>query len=229
MIRVLLADDHSLFRDGLKALLDNESTIKIIGEAEDGRGLVKKYFDLCPDIVISDISMPNKTGTEAAKAILNKDKNAKIIFLSQHTEDNYIYEVLKCGAFGLVGKNIVKNELIIAIESVYKGKHYFIGRTEQELKAILSRFNDIVEKNGDFILDSLTERENEVLIAIGNGFDRDKLARTLKISVRTLDTHRFRIMSKIGVKKQPELIKFAMDLKLKKERELEKIKPFNEN
>lgn len=229
MIRVLLADDHSLFRDGIKALFERENKIKIIGEADDGKTLVKKYFELNPDVVVSDISMPNKNGPEAAKTILHRDENAKIIFLSQHTEDNYIYEVIKSGAFGLVGKNIVKNDLVIAIEAVHKGKRYFVGRTEEELKRIVSRYDNIVEKQGDFILDSLTVRENEVLMVIGDGFDRDKIAKTLKISPRTLDTHRFRIMSKLGVKKQPELIKFAMELKLKKERELEISQSFNAN
>ncbi|PIQ08516.1 MAG: hypothetical protein COW71_11380 [Ignavibacteriales bacterium CG18_big_fil_WC_8_21_14_2_50_31_20] len=229
MIRVLIADDHNLFRDGIKSLFEGESKIQIIGEAEDGRSLVKKYFELNPDIVVADISMPNKSGPEAAITILNRDKNAKIIFLSQHTEDNYVYEVLKCNAYGLIGKNIVKNELIMAINAVHKGERYFVGRTEEQLKAILYRYNSIRKQKDDIVLDSLTTRENEVLMLIGEGFSREKIADELKIAVRTFDTHRLRIMSKLAIHKQPELIKFAIDLKLKKEKEYENSQSFNEN
>jgi len=229
MIRVLLADDHSLFRDGIKSLLNNEKEVAIIGEAEDGKGLVRKYFELKPDVVVTDISMPNTSGPEAAKKILNKDEKAKILFLSQYTEDNYIYEVLKCKAFGLIGKNIVKNELLLAIDSVSIGKYYFVGKTDEELRAILTRFDNIRDKKGDVVLDSLTSRENEVLRAIGDGLTRDEIAGKLKIKVRTIDAHRYTIMFKLGVKRLPELIKFAMDLKIKNEREILESQPFVEN
>ena len=220
MIRVLLADDHALFRDGIRSLIDGEKKIKIIGEAEDGTSLAEKYFQLKPDVVVSDISMPNKSGPEAAKTILNKDQNAKILFLSQHVEDIYVYEVLKCNALGLIGKNIVKNELMLAINAVSKGERYFIGKTEEELELLVARFDNIKEKKGDFILSSLTRRENEVLMAIGEGLPREKIAGKLKISVRTLDIHRYKIMSKLGVKTLPEIIKFAIELKAKNEREM---------
>ncbi|MFH0733187.1 MAG: response regulator transcription factor [bacterium] len=222
MIRVLLADDHSLFRDGIKAIFENNSKIQIIGEADDGFSLIKKYFEMKPDIVISDISMPNKNGPDAAKAILLKDKNARIIFLSQYTLDNYVYEVIQSGAVGLLSKNIIKAELIMAINEVYKGNNYFVGRTKEELENIVSKYDSIVNKDTKPKGERLTNREIEVLLAIGNGFDREKIARELNISKRTFDAHRLHIMSKIKVKKQTELIKFAVELKLKKEKELEK-------
>lgn len=215
MIRVLLADDHALFRAGVKSLFDDAKNIKIIGEAEDGTSMVRKYFELKPDIVISDISMPNKSGPEAAKTILNKDPDAKILFLSQYIEDNYIYEVLKCNAFGLVGKNIIKDELVLAIKFVNKGKRYFTGKTEEELELLLSRFNNIKEKKGNYILDTLTRRENEVLMAIGEGISREKTAEKLKISIKTFDIHKYNIMAKLGIKTLPGIIKFAIELKAK--------------
>ncbi len=213
MIRVLLADDHTLFLDGIKSLFENEMNITIVGEAEDGVGLVRKYFDLKPDVVVSDISMPNKSGPEAAKTILNKDKNAKILFLSQHIEDNYIYEVLKCKALGLVGKNVVKKELMLAIDAVNKGEHYFIGKTEEELQSILTRFNSIRKKSGKVYLNTLTLRENEVLKTIGEGLSREEISKKLKIGGRTFDTHKYSIMSKLGLKTLSEMIKYAVELK----------------
>jgi len=220
MIRVLLADDHSLFRAGVKSLLDEEKNIQVIGEADDGTSLVRKYLELKPDVVVSDISMPNKSGPEAARLILNKDPGAKILFLSQYIEDIYIYEVLKCRALGLIGKNIVKNELILAINAVNKGECYFIGKTEEELKLLVSRFDNIKEKEGRVIISILTHRENEVLMALGEGLSREKISKKLKISIRTLDIHRYRIMAKLGIKTLPEIIKFAIELKLKNEREM---------
>jgi len=213
MIRVLLADDHALFLDGIKSLFENEKGIKIIGETEDGISLVKKYFDLKPDIVVTDISMPNKSGPEAATAIINKDKNAKILFLSQHTDDNYIYEALKCKALGLIGKNIVKNELILAINAVGNGKHYFIGKTDKDLQSILNKFDGIRVNNGFVHVDSLTSRENEVLKAIGEGLSREEISKKLKISVRTFDSHKYNIMAELGIKNTTELVKYAVEIK----------------
>ncbi len=215
MIRVLLADDHTLFRDGIKSLLDSEKDITIIGETENGEGLVRKYFELKPDVVVTDISMPKKPGPVAAKIILKRDKKAKILFLSQHIEDNYIYEALKCKALGLIGKNIVKNELVLAINTVNKGKYYFVGRTDEYLQLILKKFDDIREKNGHFLLSHLTSRENEVLEAIGEGLSRDEIAKKLKIGVKTFDAHKYNIMAKLGMKKKSEIIKYALELKMK--------------
>ena len=135
MIRVLLADDHNLFREGLVSLLSNEKDITVVGQAEDGASLVSKFTELKPDIIISDISMPGKSGPDAVRLITNNDNKVKILFLSQFTGDDYIYSVLQAGGSGLVSKNIMRTELLLAIKTVVKGKKYFIGKTDKELEA----------------------------------------------------------------------------------------------
>lgn len=218
----MLADCQSLFRDGLKAIFENNGKIQIIGEAEDGYGLIRKYFEMKPDIVVSDILMPNKNGIDAVKSILGKDKNAKIIFLTQYTSDNFVYEVIQSGAMGLLSKTILKSELVIAINAVHKGEKYFGRHSKEDLENIVSKYDSIVKKDTMQTGERLTRREIEILLAIGNGFDRERVSTELNISKRTYDAHKIHIMSKLKVKKQSELIKFAIDLKLKKESEIVK-------
>jgi len=210
MKRILIADDHSLFREGIVSMLRDAEDIQIIGEASNGKELEKKYAELMPDVVLSDISMPIKSGPDAVKSILNKFKEARVLFLSQFTGDDYLYSVIKAGALGLISKNCMKDELIFAINQVYHGIKYFKNKSVEELNSIIKRFEDIKMKNMDIHYSSLTPKEEEVLKLVGEGLTSEQIAQQLNLSKRTVDTHRYKIIGTLGLKSLSELIRYAV-------------------
>ena len=211
-IRVLLADDHTLFRNGIISLLENERDIFIVGEVDNGKDLAAKYFEIMPDLVLLDISMPGKSGLEAAKEIKQNDYKAKLLFLSMHEEDEYIYHCLKAGGMGLINKNITKGELILAIKRVSEGSNYFRNNlSEEQIKRIYNKYDRSVSKRPIFLKDSLTSREENVLKLIGQGLTSNEIAQQLNISKRTVDSFRSNIMQKLNIKNLPELIKYAIN------------------
>ncbi len=210
-IRVLIADDHTLFRNGIMSLLESEKDIYIVGEVDNGNDLFNKYFEIMPDIVLADISMPEKSGLEAAKEIKEKDYKAKILFLSMHEEDEYIYHCLKAGGMGLINKNITRGELILAIKKVSEGANYFRNNLSEELiKRIYNKYERTLYKKPALAKDSLTPREESVLRLIGRGLTSNEIAQKLSISRRTVDSFRASIMQKLNIKNLPELIKYAI-------------------
>ncbi len=208
-IRILVADDHKLFRSGVISLLENEPEIFVVGEAENGEQLINFYSELKPDVVLIDISMPFLTGTEALKEIQKEDPDVKALFVSMHDTEEYIYFALKHNAAGLISKNIMKGELIYAIKTAYEGKQYF-GQNwpEERLQEIMVRFEYLTGKNPNN--PSLTPREREILKHIGYGLTSQEIATKLKLSKRTIDSHRAHIMKKLGVSGLTELIKYAV-------------------
>jgi two-component system response regulator NreC len=210
-IRVLLADDHSLFRNGIISLLETERDIYIVGEVDNGNDLPGKYFEIMPDLVLLDISMPGKSGLEAAKEIKQKDHKAKLLFLSMHEEDEYIYHCLKAGGMGLINKNITKGELVLAIKRVSEGANYFRNNlSDEQIKHIYNKYDRSAYKRPTFLKDSLTVREKNVLKLIGQGLTSNEIAQQLNISKRTVDSFRSSIMQKLNIKNLPELIKYAI-------------------
>ncbi|MBK8946907.1 MAG: response regulator transcription factor [Ignavibacteriae bacterium] len=216
MIRVLIADDHKLFREGIISLLKDSPDVLIVGEAEDGRTLEKKFFELMPDVIVTDINMPIKSGPEAASTIINKFKEAKILFLSQYTGDDFIYSILKSGGLGLLSKNIMRDELLNAIKEVNKGNKYFVNKSEIELSEIIGRFEQIERKEKQKSVFGLTSKQLEILKLIGEGLSTEQIAIELKISKRTVDTHRSRIMSTYGFTSVGQLIRHAVLQNMKK-------------
>jgi two-component system response regulator NreC len=210
MIRVLIADDHNLFIEGISSLLEDINNIKIIGCAENGRSLEKKYFDLLPDVIITDISMPIKNGPEAVENILRKNRNCKVLFISQHTGDDYIYSIIKSGGKGFLSKSCSKEDLVLAIEAVYKGKLFFVNKTEQQIDEIVNRFDSQRSMNNLDDYHSLTSKQKEVLGLIGEGFNTQEIARKLEITKRTVDTHRQHIMNILGLHSLPKLVRYAV-------------------
>ena len=211
-IRVLLADDHTLFRNGIISLLENERDIFIVGEVDNGKDLAAKYFEIMPDLVLLDISMPGKSGLEAAKEIKQNDYKAKLLFLSMHEEDEYIYHCLKAGGMGLINKNITKGELILAIKRVSEGSNYFRNNlSEEQIKRIYNKYDRSVNKRPILLKDALTSREENVLKLIGKGLTSNEIAQQLNISKRTVDSFRSNIMQKLNIKNLPELIKYAIN------------------
>jgi two-component system, NarL family, response regulator NreC len=210
-IRVLLADDHTLFRNGIISLLEAEKDIYVVGEVDNGNDLAGKYFEIMPDLVLLDISMPGKSGLEAAKEIRQRDHKAKLLFLSMHEEDEYIYHCIKAGGMGLINKNITKGELVLAIKKISEGMNYFRNNlNEEQIKHIYNKYDRSSYKRPTFLNDSLTAREKNVLKLIGKGLTSNEIAQQLNISKRTVDSFRSSIMQKLNIKNLPELIKYAI-------------------
>ncbi|MCU7492697.1 MAG: response regulator transcription factor [Bacteroidota bacterium] len=212
-IRIVVADDHSLFRSGIISLLEDAAEIFVVGEATDGGDLYEKYFELKPDVILVDISMPGVTGIEALKKILARDPSAKALFLSMHEGEEYVYHILKSGGKGLISKNVMKGELVYAIKTVYSGKKYFGAYwTEERLEELREKYSggDGGGISVQLAEASLTQREIEILRLIGEGYTSNEIASKTGLSKRTVDTHRIHLMSKLGIKSLPELIKYAI-------------------
>ncbi|HEX2867241.1 MAG TPA: response regulator transcription factor [Ignavibacteriales bacterium] len=213
-IRIIVADDHSLFRSGIISLLEDAAEIFVVGEATDGTDLYDKYFDLKPDVILVDISMPGMTGIEAIQKIRQKDPSAKALFLSMHEGEEYVYHILNSGGKGLISKNVMKGELVYAIKAVFTGKKYFGAYwTDERLEELKHKYSG---DGGSGISHTvlaeaaLTQREIEILKLIGEGYTSNEIALRTGLSKRTVDSHRIHLMGKLGIKSLPELIKYAI-------------------
>lgn len=210
-IRIILADDHKLFRSGIISLLDEARDIHIIGEAENGQDLIALYAKLKPDLIIIDISMPVLSGIQAFKAIRRKDKNAKALFLTMYEGDEYVYFTKRLGAKGLLGKNTMKGELIYAIKAIAKGKKYFgKGYDDEKLKEIEKKYKQLIATdvvNGNI---QLNLKERKILELISKGKISQEIADQLKCSRKTIEYYRSRLMQRLNIKSFPELISYAV-------------------
>ncbi|NWF90754.1 MAG: response regulator transcription factor [Ignavibacteriaceae bacterium] len=211
LVKILIADDHELFRKGIISLLLKEDKIKIIGEANDGKDLIYKYFKLKPDLVITDISMPEISGIEAVRILSKKDPDVKVIFLSMYDGDDYIYHSIKSGGLGLINKNISKQELMIAIEYVSNGKKYFGEKyTEEQINRIVNDYEEHSHNSLTDNIEQLTNKEKEVLTLLAEGLTTSEIADKMYIGQRTVETHRSNIMEKLNLKSYPQLMKYAI-------------------
>ena len=212
-IRLLIADDHTILRQGLVDILEKYDDICVVAEAEDGKSLVSKYFTFLPDVVLSDIEMPNLNGIEAAQEILKRHPAAKILFLSMYNSEEDFYKIYQAKALGLIPKEIIKNELVHAIRTVYNGDKYFLGKTEHEIKAIITKYSTISNSNfAEARSTTLTPTEKNVLLFIADGKTSQEIANITNKSKRTVDSIRSTIMSKLNLHTLPQLIKYAMEL-----------------
>jgi len=215
-ITVLLADDHHLFRAGVKKILDVQNNISVAGEAENGAQLITKYFTLNPDVVLVDISMPVLSGTEAVKSIISKDPMAKALFLSMYDSEDYLYLCFAAGGLGLINKNSLEDELVKAITKVSKGEKYF-GKNypEQKLNELRIKFESANKQSQGADITVLTNREKEILELIGDGLTSSEIADKINLSIRTIETHRSNLIHKLNINSLSELIKFAIEFNLK--------------
>jgi two-component system nitrate/nitrite response regulator NarL len=212
IIRIIIADDHALFRSGIVSLLDDEKEIVILGEADNGKELIDLYNQLKPDLLLIDISMPEKTGLEAAKEIRKMDEDVKILFLSMHEGDDYVYHSIKSGGNGLINKNINKGELLFSIKTIMNGDSYF-GKyySETDIREIVNKYERFIEPPRFVLPTRLTDKEKEVLLLISEGLTSGEIADKLNIGKRTVDSHRMNIMQKLNLNSLPELIKYSID------------------
>jgi DNA-binding NarL/FixJ family response regulator len=211
-IKLFLADDHKMFRDGLRVQLDNVENILVVGEASNGREAVKMVEDLKPDVAVLDVAMPLMNGIEATRHILKSLPDIKVIILSMFADDIYVREALKAGAQGYLLKEESVIQLVEAIKNVLQGKVYLSKSIEEAM------MEDFVKqiRNGD--MDStkglLTGREREVLQLIAEGRTSREIADILYISVSTVDTHRKKIMDKLSIRNTAGLVKYAIKNKI---------------
>jgi two-component system, NarL family, response regulator NreC len=205
-IKIVIADDHQLFREGLINLLSDSSEIEIIAHAEDGIDAVEKAVIYDPDIVIMDIGMPKISGVEATAQLKKKMPDIKVIALSMHSEKHYIKDMLEAGAKGYLFKNCTYAQLIDAIKTVYAGNKYLSNEITEVL--IDDYLNNKNEKHGN--ISELTEREMQVLKLFAEGKSTRDISEELFVSVKTIGTHKQHILEKLNLKTTVDMIKFAL-------------------
>ncbi len=207
-IRLLLADDHAVLRAGLKALLSAEPDMSVVGEAADGREALEVCQKLRPDIVLMDISMPNLGGLEATRQIRKRCPNVKVLMLTMHDSEEYLFRSLQAGASGYVLKKAADRELIGAIRSVFGGAAFLYPTAAKALIEDYVRRADAGDEGVSY--SGLSEREREVLSLIASGHTNQEIADRLVISVKTVETHRAHIIEKLGLRTRAELVRYAV-------------------
>jgi len=210
-IRVLIADDHSILREGIRSLLENESDMEVVGEAEDGHLAVSMACELEPDVILMDIGMPRLNGLEATRQIRKKLPNTQILVLSMHDNEEYIRQVLANGAMGYILKDAAYNELLSAIRSVYRGEAVLSPAITRLVIEDYLRWGDLRPRNVD---NGLSHREREVLQLIAEGYTNKEIADILCISIKTVQAHRSNLMEKLDLHDKSELIKYAIRKKI---------------
>lgn len=207
-IRILLADDHTLMRRGLRLIIEQQPDLAVVGEAEDGRQAVSLAASLKPEVAVLDIGMPNLNGIEAAKQITDGKSGAAIIILSMHADETYILRALKSGARGYLLKDSAESDLVRAIRSVAEGKSFFSPAVS---KVLLEDYVKKLQRTGsEDSYDLLTPREREILQLIAEGKSNKDVANLLNLSVYTVETHRANLMDKLKLKSVPELTLYAV-------------------
>lgn len=206
-IRVILADDHKIMRNGLRALLEKHQDIEIVGEASDGRTAVDLAFELSPDVILMDVSMPDMNGIEATRRIIEKSPKVKIVALSMHSDKKFIAEMLNAGASGYLLKDCAAQELIHAIHTVMKNRSYL---SPDIAEIMIQEYKQIVSKENLSAYSLLTSREREVLQLLAEGKTMKEIAFALEISVKTAETYRQHIMDKLDIHTIAGITKYAI-------------------
>jgi DNA-binding NarL/FixJ family response regulator len=205
--RIVLADDHILFRQGMKKIIDELPEIQVVGAANDGLEAIDLVKKLLPDLAILDISIPKLSGIEACREIRHLFPNVKILVLTMHKDREYLYQALSAGAHGYLLKEDSDEELFAAIGTIRKGAIY----VTKALAGVVSTDISALFRGGERKLSrSLTGREREVLKFISEGKSNSEVAEILRISIRTVETHRANIMNKLDLKNTAELVRYAI-------------------
>jgi two-component system response regulator NreC len=207
-VRLLVADDHKIFRQGIKKLLEEEPDLQVVGESADGRETVKKATELKPDIILMDIAMANLNGLEATKQIKKVLPETKIIMLTMHKNEEYVLQSFQAGASGYILKEGAVEELVSAIRSIHQDKSFLSPTVSKTLVDAYLRKMETGKTETPF--DLLTDREREVLQLIAEGFTNREVAKQLFISVKTVEAHRAHIMQKLNIHDIAKLVKYAI-------------------
>ena len=207
-VRLLLADDHVMMREGLKALLTKEADFTVVGEAENGKALVTLAQKTSAQVVIMDVAMPDLNGIEATRKLLKLIPHSKVIALSGHANGEFVREMLKAGASAYVVKSRAYEELVWAIREVMKGKKYLSPEVAQGVVDAYVEVASASRENPAFVV--LTDRERETLQLIAEGKSTKEVADGMGVSVKTIETHRHNIMEKLNLHSVAELTKYAI-------------------
>ncbi len=212
MIRVLIADDHHLVRQGIRALLEKVPEIDVIGEAEDGQQAIDQVASLQPDVAVVDISMPRMDGVQAAERIIGLNLPTRVVILSMHADINIAEQLLRLGVKGYLLKASVAEELALAIQAASRGQVYLSPAISNSVLSTLMtpRSGDEAESPAE----RLTPREREVLQLVAEGYTNGAIAEELTISIKTVEKHRANLMAKLNVHDLPSLIRTAIKYKL---------------
>jgi len=203
-IRVLLADDHALMREGLRALLTIPPDIEVVGEVRTGREAESRVLQLDPDVVLMDIAMPDLNGIEAARLIHAKYPAVRIVMLSMHATAEYVYRAFEAGASGYLLKEVAVEEVITAVRTVHEGRRYLSP-------AVAESVPDLSAGHARSPVDSLSARERQVLQLVVEGKTSSEIARLICLSPKSVQTYRSRLMMKLSVRDVPSLVKFALE------------------
>jgi DNA-binding NarL/FixJ family response regulator len=209
-INVVLADDHVLVRKGIKAMLESDTQIDVIGEANNGVEALETARNLKPDILVLDIRMPEMNGLEAAARLHDVAPDTKAVILSMHDSEEYVLQALDAGAYGYLLKDTDKTEFLKALKQVHSGNKYFTGAVSNVLANRLLKSKPYVPKTPAEDPYNLTKREKEILRLIIDGKHNKDIADSLDKSVRTIETHRFNIMKKMGVTNAVDMVNKAV-------------------
>ncbi len=202
-IRVLLADDHAVVRQGFRLILSQHPDIEVVGEASNGREAVEKTLELHPDVTVTDIAMPELNGVEVVRQIRQNAPKVKVVVLSMHKDAVYVRETLRAGAKGYLLKDSIDQDLVKAVRAVAAGEAYLSPTISV---TVLEDY----EKHVEDPLDQVTPRERQLLEMLAEGLTSKEIATELDISVYTVDAHRSRIMKKLGLRSIGDLIRFAI-------------------
>jgi DNA-binding NarL/FixJ family response regulator len=206
IITVLLAEDHAIVREGLHALLNIESDIEVIGEAENGREAVEMAVRLSPDVVVMDIAMPFLNGFEATRQIMKSAPASKIFILSAHSDDAYVEQAMSLGARGFITKQTASHILPVAIREIYKGVEFYSPEISRRL--VQQQYRD--QQRGDGDTPQLSSRETEVLQLVAEGKANKQTADELNISIKTVEKHRQSLMDKLNIHDTAGLTRHAI-------------------
>ena len=211
-IQVLLADDHLVVRKGLRAILERQAGMEVVGEAADGREAVALSESMTPDVVIMDITMPHLNGIDATAQIVKRNPRIGVVILSVHSDETYILRALNSGAKGYLLKDSAETDLVKAVDTVALGKPFFSPSIAEALLEDYMRF--LHQRNLEDSYDLLTDREKEILQLLAEGKANKEIASILNLSVYTVETHRFNLMQKLGLHNTAEIVLYAVRKKI---------------
>ena len=204
MIKVILADDHKLFREGIKKILADTDDIAVVDEVGTGQLLIDKVYKGAYDVVLLDISMPGRSGLDVLKQLMYEKHDFHVLALSMHSEEEYAERMLQAGASGYLVKQCEPNELITAIRKVSSGRKYVSSSLAERLASRLGK------KSGEILHEALSDREFEIMCLIASGKQIKKIAEELSLSGKTVSTHRAHILEKMGMKNNSQLMHYAL-------------------
>ena len=208
-LRVVIADDHTVVRQGIRGVLEEVEGLEVVGEAGDGDEALRLVTELDPDVVVLDVNMPGRTGLEVASELREAANPCRILILSMHDDPEYVLQAVRSGADGYVLKDVAPADLRDAVKAVHEGREYFTARVTQQLSVALRK--EIEAEQLRSRIDSLTRREREVLLHVARGLTNREIGDLLEISPRTVETHRERVMGKLRIRTVAGLTRFVVE------------------